>query len=121
VFNSDIPISKDIDYSDDWSFAGALAEPIYYQGTTGISMFNPSGSKLMTLSGSIWLVPDTVQIWDISMRIKGEAVGEFHADGKPAPLWLAKLARAVSGIPRTWESEDDAALLSNVFEQAVIG
>ena len=81
-------------------------------------MFNLSGSKLMTLSGSIWSAPDTVQIWDVSMRIKGEAIGEFHADGKPAPPWLAKLARAVSGIPRTWDSEDDAAVLPNVFEQA---
>jgi WD40 repeat protein len=107
-----------IDYSDDWSFAGTLAEPICFQGTTGISMFNLSGSKLMTLSGSIWSAPDTVQIWDVSMRIKGEAIGEFHADGKPAPPWLAKLARAVSGIPRTWDSEDDAAVLPNVFEQA---
>ena len=43
--------------------------------------------------------------------------GEFQAGGKPAPPWLAKLARAVSGIPRVLDTEDEAALLSNVFEQ----
>jgi hypothetical protein len=106
-----------IDYSDDWRLAGALAEPICLQGTTGFSIFDLTGSKLMTLSGSFWLAPDTVQIWDVSMKTKGEAVGEFHADGKPAPPWLAKLARAVSGIPCTWDTEEDPAVLSDVFEQ----
>ena len=107
-----------IDYSDDWRLAGTLAEPICFQGTTGFSIFNLTGSKLMTLSGSFWLAPDTVQIWDISMRTKGEAVGEFHAGGKPAPPWLVKLARAVSGIPRpTWDTEEDPAVLSDVFAQ----
>ena len=97
-----------------------LAEPICFQGTTGTSMFDLTGSKLMTLSGSFWLTPDTVQIWDISMKAKGEAVGEFHAGGKPAPPWLAKLARAVSGIPRpTWDTEEDPAVLSDVIEQNV--
>jgi hypothetical protein len=43
--------------------------------------------------------------------------GEFQAGGKPAPPWLAKLARGVSGIPRVLDTEDEAALLSNVFEQ----
>jgi WD40 repeat protein len=106
-----------INYSDAWGFASALAEPICFQGTTALSMFDLTGSKLMTLSGSIWLAPDTVQIWDVSMRIKGEAIGEFHADGNPALPWLAGLARAVSGIPRTWDSDDDAAVLSDVFKQ----
>jgi hypothetical protein len=106
-----------IDYSDDWRLAGTLAEPICFQGTTGISIFDLTGSKLMTLSGSIWVAPDTVQIWDVSMRTKGEPVGEFHADGKPAPPWLAKLARAVSGIPCTWDTEEDPVVLSDVFEQ----
>ncbi len=105
-----------INYSDAWGFASALAEPIFFQGTTALSMFDLTGSKLMTLSGSIWLAPDTVQIWDVSMLTKGEAVGEFHADGNPAPPWLAGLARAVSGIPRIWESDDDAAVLSDVFK-----
>ena len=96
-----------------------LAEPICFQGTTGISKFDLTGSRLMTLSGSFWLTPDTVQIWDISMRAKGEAIGEFHAGGKPAPPWLAKLARAVSGIPvPNWEAEAVPAALSEVFEQA---
>jgi hypothetical protein len=107
-----------INYSDAWGFASALAEPICFQGTAALSKFDLTGSKLMTLSGSIWLAPDTVQIWDVSMRIKGEAVGEFNADGNPAPRWLADLARAVSGIPRMLESDDDAAVLSDVFKQA---
>jgi WD40 repeat protein len=106
-----------INYSDAWGFASALAEPICFQGTTAFSKFDLTGSKLLTLSGSIWSAPDTVQIWDVSMRTKGEAVGEFHADGNPAPPWLAGLARAVSGIPRMWDSDDDAAVLSDVFKQ----
>jgi WD40 repeat protein len=106
-----------INYSAAWDFASALAEPICFQGTTARSMFDLTGSKLMTLSGSSWLAPDTVQIWDVSMRIKGEAVGDFHAGGNPAPPWLAGLARAVSGIPRMWDSDDNAAVLSDVFKQ----
>jgi WD40 repeat protein len=106
-----------INYSDAWGFANALAEPICFQGTTALSKFDPTGSKLMTLSGSIWLAPDTVQIWDVSMRITGEAVGEFDADWNPAPPWLAVLARAVSGIPRMWDSDDEAAVLSDVSKQ----
>lgn len=106
-----------INYSSAWDLARAPAEPICFQGTTAFSMFDLTGSKLMTISGSSWLAPDTVQIWDVSMRIKGEAVGEFHADGNPAPLWLARLARAVSGFPRTWDSDDSAAVLSEVFKQ----
>ena len=106
-----------INYPAAWGFASALAEPICFQGTTALSMFDLTGSKLMTLSGSSWLAPDTVQIWDVSMRIKGEAVGEFHADGKPAPPWLAGLARAVSGIPRVWDCDDNAAVLSDLFKQ----
>jgi WD40 repeat protein len=106
-----------INYSAAWDFASALAEPICFQGTTALSMFDLTGSKLMTLSGSSWLAPDTVQIWDVSMRIKGEAVGEFHANGKPAPPWLAGLARAVSGIPRVWDCDDNAAVLSDLFKQ----
>ena len=80
-------------------------------------MFDLTGSKLMTLSGPIGLAPYTVQIWDVSMRIKGEAVGEFHAGGNPAPPWLAGLARAVSGIPRMYDGDDIAAVLSDVFKQ----
>ena len=106
-----------INYSDAWGFANAITEPICFQGTTAFSKFDLTGSKLMTLSGSIWLAPDTVQIWDVSMRIKGEAVGEFNANGNPAPPWLAGLARAVSGIPRMWDSDDDATVLSDVFKQ----
>jgi WD40 repeat protein len=106
-----------INYSAAWDFASALAEPICFQGTTALSTFDLTGSKLMTLSGSSWLAPDTVQIWDVSMRINGEAVGEFHADGNPAPPWLAALARAVSGIPRVWDCDDNAAVLSDVFKQ----
>jgi hypothetical protein len=108
-----------IDYSDNWSLASALAQPICFQGTTAIPTFDLTGSKLMTLSGSNWLSPETVQIWDVSMRTKGEAVGEFHAKGQPAPPWLAPLARAVSGIPRaSWDNDDGAAVLSDVFEQS---
>jgi WD40 repeat protein len=107
-----------IDYSDDWSLASALTQPICFQGTTAIPTFDPTGCKLMTLSGSNWLSLDTVQIWDVGMRIKGQAFGDFHADGQPAPPWLASLARAVSGIPRTWDSDDGSAVLSDVFEQA---
>jgi WD40 repeat protein len=106
-----------INYSAAWDFASLLAEPICFQGATALSMFDLTGSKLMTLSGSSWLAPDTVQIWDVSMRIKGEAVGEFHAGGNPAPLWLAGLARAVSAIPRMLDSDDNAAVLSDVFKQ----
>jgi WD40 repeat protein len=108
-----------INYSAAWDFASLLTEPICFQGTTALSMFDLTGSKLMTLSGSSWLAPDTVQIWDVSMRIKGEAGGEFHAGGNPAPPWLAALARAVSGIPRMWDSDDNAAVLSDVFKQSV--
>jgi hypothetical protein len=107
-----------IDYSDSWSLASTLAQPICFQGTTAIPTFDLTGSKLMTLSGSSWFSQDTVQIWDVSLRTKGEALGEFNADGQPAPPWLASLARAVSGIPRTWESDDTPAVLSDVFEQA---
>jgi WD40 repeat protein len=106
-------------YSDNWSLTNPLTQPICFQGTTAVPTFDLTGSKLMTLSGSNWLSPDTVQIWDVSMKIKGEAFGEFHADGQPAPRWLASLARAVSGIPRIWDSEDGSAVLSEVFEQAV--
>jgi hypothetical protein len=108
-----------LDYPDHWSLKSKLTEPICFQGTTAISTFDPTGSKLMTLSGSSWLAPDTVQIWDVSMRIKGEAAGEFHADDQPAPVWLAKLARAVSGIPRTWDDDEDAVVLSDVFKRTV--
>jgi hypothetical protein len=48
----------------------------------GLFNVRPNRSKLLTLSGSIRLAQDTVQIWDVSMRIKGEAVGEFHANAK---------------------------------------
>jgi WD40 repeat protein len=106
-----------INYSAAWDFASALAEPICFQGATALSMFDITGSKLMTLSGFSWLAPDTVQVWDVSMRIKGEPVGEFHAGGNPAPPWLAVLARAVSGIPRMWDIDDNAAVLSDVFIQ----
>jgi hypothetical protein len=108
-----------INYSAAWDFASLLTEPICFQGTTALSMFDLTGSKLMTLSGSSWLAPDTVQIWDVSMRIKGEAGGEFQAGGNPAPPWLAGLARAVSGIPRMWDSDDNAVVLSDVFKQTV--
>jgi hypothetical protein len=57
-------------------------------------------------------------VYYIVRPIKGEAVGEFNAYGNPAPPWLADLARAVSGIPRMLESDDDAAVLSDVFKQA---
>jgi hypothetical protein len=108
-----------LDYSDNWSFAGTLVEPICFQGTTGIPMFDLTGSKLITLSGPFWLTPDTVQILDVSISTKGEAVREFHAGGKPAPPWLAKLARVVSGIPvPMWEAGVVPAALSEVFEQA---
>jgi energy-coupling factor transporter ATP-binding protein EcfA2 len=107
-----------IDYSDDWSLASSLAQPICFQGTTAIATFDLTGSRLMTLSGSNWLSPETVQIWDVSMKTKGEAVGEFHAEDQPAPPWLASLARAVSGIPRAWDSDDGSAVLSDVFEQS---
>jgi hypothetical protein len=106
-----------VNYPAAWGFASALTEPICFQGTTALSMFDLTGSKLMTLSGSSWLAPDTVQIWDVSMRIKGEAVGEFHANGNPAPSWLSGLARAVSGIPRVWDCDDNVAVLSDLFKQ----
>lgn len=107
-----------IDYSDHWSLASSLSQPISFQGTTANATFDLTGSRLLTLSGSNWLSPDTVQIWDVSLKIKGEAVGEFQADGQAAPPWLASLARAVSGIPRVWESDEGAALLSDLFLQA---
>ena len=106
-----------LNYPDSWSSESTLAEPICFRGTTATATFNPAGSKLMTLSGSNWLAPDTVQIWDVSMRIKREPAGAFQADGRPAPAWLASLARAVSGIPQTWEDDDDAVVLSDVFKQ----
>ena len=77
-----------------------------------------TGSRLLTLSGAIWLAPDTVQVWDVSMSVKGENSGIFNAEGKPAPPWLANLARAVSGIPRTWDTDNDATLLSDVLAKA---
>lgn len=108
-----------VEYSDNWSLTNPPTQPICFEGTTAVPTFDLTGSKLMTLSGSNWLSPDTVQIWDISMKIKGEAFGEFHADGQPTPCWLAFLARTVSGIPRIWDSKDGSAVLSQVFEQAL--
>jgi WD40 repeat protein len=107
-----------IDYSESWSLTNNLTQAISFQGTTAIATFDLTGSKLMTLSGSNWLSPDTVQVWDVSMKTRGEAMGEFDADGQPAPPWLSSLARAVSGVPRSWDGEESSAVLSDVFEQA---
>jgi hypothetical protein len=51
-------------------------------------------------------------------QVKGNHSGTFHAEGKPAQLWLANLARAVSGIPRTSDTDHDATLLSGVLAEA---
>ena len=68
----------------------------------------------MTLSGTSWLAPDTVQICDVSMRVQRDAFKNFHTDRIPAPAWLANLARAVSGIPRVWDDVDDEVMLADV-------
>ncbi|MBV9490478.1 MAG: hypothetical protein JO069_12255 [Verrucomicrobia bacterium] len=104
--------------ADAWNLKKAIAEPICFSGTTATPVFDSTGSRLLTLSGSIWLAPDTVQVWDVSVRVKGQNDEAFNADNKAAPPWLADLARAVSGIPRTWDVDDSATtLLSDVLER----
>jgi hypothetical protein len=96
-----------------------IAEPINLRGTTGVPVFSLDGKELLTISGSVWIALDTVQLWDVSLRFSAKANAAFHSNNEPAPDWLADLARAVSGIPRTWDDDDGGSpTLSSVQKRA---
>ena len=72
-----------------------LGEPACSRDPFMIPVLSSDGKRLITLSGSNWLAPDKISVWNIESLPKPEA-GDF--DGQNSPSWLASLAEAVSGI-----------------------
>lgn len=97
-----------------------ISEPIYVQAVTAVPVFSVDGKQMLTISGAFFGAMDTVQVWDTSLKF-GRAEFTSKLNNEPAPRWLADLARAVSGIPRTlYEEEQDVpATLSAVLDNPI--
>jgi WD40 repeat protein len=94
-----------------------IAEPLDIVGTTGVPVFSSNGKDVLTLSGSVWVAMDTVQVWDVGLKFTATPNYVFNANNTPAPDWLADLARTVSGIPRTWVDEENSPLTISAIRQ----
>ena len=89
-------------------------EPICIRGTAALPVFNDQGTRLLTLSGTVWNAMDSLRVWDVAARPEGRPV---TFNGEDAPNWLGPLALAVSGLRTAAEEEDEAASTMKEIEQ----
>jgi WD40 repeat protein len=83
-----------------------LAEPICVAEAMVFPTFNADGTKLLTLSGPFWTTMNTVRVWETDFRKLATKDGRPRFDGKDAPLWLADLAEAITGVRVTTDEDD---------------
>lgn len=83
-----------------------LAQPILVSDPMVHPVFNPDGTKLLTLSGPVWGTMNTLRAWDTSFRKPVTDDGRPRFDGKDAPLWLSDLAEAITGVRITTDEDD---------------
>jgi hypothetical protein len=72
------------------------AEPAVFRGSIGVAQFSSDGQRMLILSGGTANVFDSMRLIDVSPLYRTlEPVSEKFEE-KPAPLWLADIAAAVS-------------------------
>jgi hypothetical protein len=72
------------------------AEPVVFGGSIGIAQFSSDGQRLLILSGGIPNVFDRMRLIDLSPLYRPQEAAPENFNKKPAPLWLADVASAVS-------------------------
>jgi hypothetical protein len=72
------------------------AEPVVFRGSIGIPRFSLDGQRLLILSGGMLNVYDSLRLIDVSPLYRQREAAPEKLEEKPAPPWLADIARAVS-------------------------
>jgi hypothetical protein len=83
-----------------------VAAPITFDSATAYASFSSDGNRLLTLFGDTPATYNKLQVWDVSLQQGRKDLGKFSAEGVPAPDWLVELARAASGIPRSFDDPE---------------
>ncbi len=84
------------------------AEPVVFRGSIGVVQFSSDGQRMLTLSGGIWNVFDSMRLIDVSPSYRTQRPASETVEDKPAPQWLADIASAVSALDTT----GDGALIT---------
>jgi conflict system STAND superfamily ATPase len=77
------------------------AEPAVFRGSIGVAQFSSDGQRLLILSGGTWSALDSMRLIDVSPLYRKEEPPPIKFQQKPAPLWLADIASAVSALDNT--------------------
>jgi hypothetical protein len=77
------------------------AEPIVFRGSTGIPQFSRDGQRLLIVSGGMVNVLDSMRLIDVTPLCRTQEPIPKEFRNKPAPVWLADLASAVSALDTT--------------------
>jgi hypothetical protein len=72
------------------------AEPAGFRGSIGVAQFSSDGQRLLILSGGTWSALDSMRLIDVSPLYRKEEQPPITFQQKPASLWLADIASAVS-------------------------
>jgi hypothetical protein len=77
------------------------AEPAVFRGSIGVAQFSSDGQRLLILSGGTWSALDSMRLIDVSPLYRKEEPPPITFQQKPAPVWLADIAGAVSALDNT--------------------
>jgi WD40 repeat protein len=89
-----------------------LSVPICVPETTVYPTFNSDGTKIITLSGPVRTLINTVRVWDTSLRKPVADAERLRFDGESPPPWLSELAYAIIGLGVVAMDEGDSPPLT---------